>query len=65
VWGEQEQWANSGHLQHVPVYYASQLAKKALAVFSTYITYMNHKIRQAAQTRNPFDFRHVHSLQEG
>ena len=55
----------SPHLRPFPIYYASQLARKALTVYSMYITYMNAAIRQAALTRNPFEFRFVRNLAEG
>lgn len=31
----EELWTNHPHLRHIPIYFASQLAKKALAVFAT------------------------------
>jgi hypothetical protein len=40
----EEMWTLNNHLHHIPVYFASQLAKKALVIYSTYITYMNHKV---------------------
>lgn len=51
--------------QSVPIYYASQLARKALNIYSTYLTYMNDAIRQTALTRNPFAFRFIRNLSEG
>jgi cleavage and polyadenylation specificity factor subunit 3 len=60
----EELWEKSPHLQQFPVYYASQLAHRALTVFSTYITYMNRAIRQQAITKNPFAFAHIQSQPE-
>lgn len=61
----EEQWAASPHLQRFPVLFASQLAKRALSVFATYLTYMNTRIRQQALVRNPFDFQWVRNVDEG
>ncbi len=61
----EELWDKTPHLQKYPIYYASQLARKALTIYSTYITYMNASIRQASLSRNPFAFRFIRNLAEG
>ena len=49
-------------LQDVPVYYASSLAKKCMAVYQTYIGAMNEKIRRQISISNPFVFKHISNL---
>ncbi|KAI8808500.1 beta-lactamase-like protein [Cladochytrium replicatum] len=58
-----EYWQNHPQLHNVPIYYASSLAKKCMAVYQTYTNMMNDRIRKqvAAQT-NPFHFRHISNL---
>ncbi|KAI4785239.1 hypothetical protein KUCAC02_037882, partial [Chaenocephalus aceratus] len=38
----------------IPIYYASSLARKCMAVYQTYINAMNDKIRKAININNPF-----------
>lgn len=59
-----EHWqANSARLAHIPIFYASALAKKCMAVYQTYVNQMNDAVRrQIAGGRNPFAFRHIRSL---
>ncbi|KAL2324774.1 hypothetical protein Fmac_023832 [Flemingia macrophylla] len=52
-----EYWANHPELHSVPVYYASPLAGKCLAVYQTYILSMNERIQNA--NSNPFYFKHI------
>ena len=56
-----EYWENHPNLQHVPIYYASQLAKKCLQIYNTYMNMLNPNIQQQMNLRNesPFDFKHV------
>ena len=41
-----EYWSNHPELHDIPIYYASSLAKKCMAVYQTYINAMNEKIRR-------------------
>ena len=41
-----EYWAAHPELHDIPIYYASSLAKKFMAVYQTYINAMNEKIRK-------------------
>jgi cleavage and polyadenylation specificity factor subunit 3 len=51
-------WKNHSDLHNVPVYYASSLAKKCMAVYQTYIHTMNASIRaRFARRDNPFVFK--------
>ncbi|KAJ3123144.1 Cleavage and polyadenylation specificity factor subunit 3 [Nowakowskiella sp. JEL0407] len=54
-----EYWENNPALQNVPIYYASSLAKKCMAIYQTYTNMMNEKIRRQ---KNPFQFRHISNL---
>ena len=59
-----EYWSqNSNELGHgtVPIYYASDLAKKCLNVFQTYINMMNDDIRSKFRDSktNPFNFKNI------
>ena len=57
-----EYWSQNPHLQEIPIYYASSLAKKCMAVYQTYINAMNDKIRRQIAVNNPFVFRHISNL---
>nr|ASF90235.1 hypothetical protein SPAR07089 [Bartheletia paradoxa] len=60
-----EYWHNHPELHSVPVYYASSLAKKCMAVYQTYIHTMNASIQSRfARRDNPFVFRHVSNLRD-
>lgn len=53
-----EYWDQHPELHNVPVYYASSLAKKCMAVYQTYIHTMNANIRGRFEKRdNPFVFK--------
>ena len=55
-----EYWKKHPDLHNVPVYYASGLAKKCMAVFQTYIHTMNANIRSRfARRDNPFVFKYA------
>jgi cleavage and polyadenylation specificity factor subunit 3 len=41
-----EYWETHPELQHIPIYYASPLAKKCMAVYQTYINAMNDRIQK-------------------
>ncbi|KAL9708703.1 endoribonuclease ysh1 [Leucoagaricus gongylophorus] len=58
-----EYWKKHPDLHNVPVYYASGLAKKCMAVFQTYIHTMNANIRSRfARRDNPFVFKHISNV---
>lgn len=57
-----EYWQAHPELHSVPVYYASALAKKCMAVYQTYVNMMNERIRRQIAISNPFIFRHVANL---
>jgi len=58
----EEFWEANPSLQSVPIYYASSLAKKCLAVYQTFINMMNTRIQEQAQVKNPFVFKHIQNL---
>lgn len=55
-------WSQHPELHDIPIYYASSLAKKCMAVYQTYVNAMNDKIRRQIAVNNPFIFRHIHNL---
>ena len=59
-----EYWKNHPDLHNVPIYYASSLARKSMAVYQTYIHTMNANIRNRfAKRDNPFIFSYIfHSV---
>ncbi|CAF0990021.1 unnamed protein product [Rotaria sp. Silwood1] len=57
-----EYWSSHSELHEYPIYYASSLAKKCMAVYQTYIDAMNDKIRKQSAVSNPFKFKHIASL---
>ncbi|XP_054716076.1 cleavage and polyadenylation specificity factor 73-like [Uloborus diversus] len=57
-----EYWSNHPELHDIPIYYASSLAKKCMAVYQTYINAMNEKIRRQIAINNPFVFKHISNL---
>ncbi|CAH9137063.1 unnamed protein product [Cuscuta epithymum] len=57
-----EYWSTHQELQKVPIYYASPLAKRCMAVYQTYINAMNDRIRNQFVNSNPFDFKHISPL---
>jgi cleavage and polyadenylation specificity factor subunit 3 len=55
-----EYWKKHPDLHNVPIYYASSLARKCMAVYQTYIHTMNSNIRSRfARRDNPFVFKCV------
>ncbi|KAH9855161.1 mRNA 3'-end-processing protein YSH1 [Lenzites betulinus] len=55
-----EYWAKHPDLHNVPIYYASSLARKCMAVYQTYIHTMNANVRSRfAKRDNPFVFKHI------
>ncbi|KAJ7181630.1 beta-lactamase-like protein [Mycena crocata] len=58
-----EFWKNHPDLHKVPIYYASGLARKSMAVYQTYIHTMNSNIRTRFANRdNPFVFKYISNL---
>jgi cleavage and polyadenylation specificity factor subunit 3 len=58
-----EYWKKHPDLHNVPIYYASSLARKCMAVYQTYIHTMNSNIRSRfARRDNPFVFKYVSRL---
>ncbi|KAI5802667.1 beta-lactamase-like protein [Pyronema domesticum] len=60
-----EYWEKYPKFQQYPIYYASNLARKCMDVYRTYINTMNDKIKRAmfeGEGRNPWDFKWVRSL---
>ncbi|KIK67458.1 hypothetical protein GYMLUDRAFT_37588 [Collybiopsis luxurians FD-317 M1] len=58
-----EYWKKHPDLHNVPIYYASGLARKSMAVYQTYIHTMNSNIRSRfAKRDNPFVFKHISNL---
>ncbi|KAL6310461.1 beta-lactamase-like protein [Sparassis latifolia] len=58
-----EYWKKHPDLQNVPVYYASSLARKSMAVYQTYIHTMNANVRSRfAKRDNPFVFKHISNV---
>ncbi|KAL8656696.1 MAG: hypothetical protein Q9226_002581 [Calogaya cf. arnoldii] len=70
-----EYWSRHSEYQRVPIYYASNLARKCMVVYQTYVGSMNENIKDAFRQRmaeaeqagdmgkaGPWDFRFVRSL---
>ncbi|KAI0266752.1 mRNA 3'-end-processing protein YSH1 [Gloeopeniophorella convolvens] len=58
-----EYWKKHPDLHSVPIYYASSLARKCMAVYQTYIHTMNSNIRSRfAKRDNPFVFKHISNV---
>ena len=57
-----EYWAAHPELHEIPIYYASSLAKKCMAVYQTFVNAMNERIRRQIAVNNPFVFKHISNL---
>jgi len=57
-----EHWKNNPRLHHIPVWYASKMASRALRVCQTYANMMNAHIRAQMDVGNPFKFTHIRNL---
>ncbi|MCJ1475471.1 endoribonuclease ysh1 [Lambiella insularis] len=70
-----EYWARHSEYQKIPIYYASNLARKCMVVYQTYVGSMNDNIKRMFRERmadaeesgdvgksGPWDFRFVRSL---
>lgn len=57
-----EFWTAHPELHEIPIYYASSLAKKCMAVYQTFVNAMNEEIRERSAVDNPFVFKHISNL---
>ncbi|KAH6688580.1 endoribonuclease YSH1 [Plectosphaerella plurivora] len=71
-----EYWAKHADFQKYPIYYASNLARKCMVVYQTYVGAMNDNIKRLFRERmaeaeasgdssgkgGPWDFKHIRSL---
>lgn len=57
-------WESCPHLADIPVFYASQVASKALRIYQTFINMMNWHIRSLMDVRNPFKLRHISHMKD-
>jgi cleavage and polyadenylation specificity factor subunit 3 len=71
-----EYWARHKEFQKIPIYYASNLARKCMLVYQTYVGAMNDNIKRLFRERmaeaeassgaaghgGPWDFKHIRSL---
>ena len=68
-----EYWAKHQELQNIPIYYASNLARKCMLVYQTYVGAMNENIKRIFRERmaesekggtsgGPWDFKYIRSL---
>jgi cleavage and polyadenylation specificity factor subunit 3 len=57
-----EYWQANPQLQHIPIWYASKLASRALRVYQTYSNMMNARIRSQMDVANPFSFKFIQNL---
>ncbi|EOB12953.1 Cleavage and polyadenylation specificity factor subunit 3, partial [Nosema bombycis CQ1] len=58
----EEHWAANPSIQHIPIYYASSLAKKCMSAYQTYINMMNDRIKKISLVKNPFSFQFIKNL---
>lgn len=61
----EEYWSMNEDIQNINIYYASNLARKCMAVYQTYTSIMSEKIRLSAtssEKTNPFQFKHIKSI---
>jgi cleavage and polyadenylation specificity factor subunit 3 len=72
----EEYWRKHAEYQKYPIYYASNLARKCMAVYQTYLGFMNDNIKRLASERmaeaeatgegaekgGPWDFKHIRAL---
>ena len=59
----EEYWDAHPELQEIPIYYSSSIAKRCMAIYSTYIHQMNQNIQQRYRRfGNPFAFKYVMNI---
>jgi cleavage and polyadenylation specificity factor subunit 3 len=61
----EEHWQKNKELQHVKIYYASNLAQRCMKLYQTYVHSMNKRVKEQQEltSTNPFDFRFIFPLQ--
>eukprot|EP00043_Microstomoeca_roanoka_P009598 m.91345 g.91345 ORF g.91345 m.91345 type:complete len:784 (+) comp14632_c0_seq2:23-2374(+) len=52
-------WQHHKELHRVPIYYASALARRCMAVYKTYVNVMKESIQKNISISNPFNFKHI------
>jgi len=57
-----EFWRAHPELHNIPIYYASALAKKCMAVYQTFVNGMNDHVQRQLLYSNPFVFKHINFL---
>lgn len=57
-----EYWQAHPELHSVPIYYASALAKKCIAIYQTYLNMMHPSMRATSNNSNPFVFKHISNI---
>ena len=57
-----EYWQEHPELSHVPVYYASRLASKAMRIYQTFVNTMSEHIRETMDVTNPFKLQCIQSM---
>uniref|UniRef100_A0A7E4VIQ0 Cleavage and polyadenylation specificity factor subunit 3 n=1 Tax=Panagrellus redivivus TaxID=6233 RepID=A0A7E4VIQ0_PANRE len=57
-----EYWRAHPELHHIPVFYASNLAKKCMRIYQTFLSGMNKRVQSQLIYDNPFVFKHISSL---
>jgi cleavage and polyadenylation specificity factor subunit 3 len=72
----EEHWERNPDLQRIPIYYASNLARKCMVVYNTYINSMNDNIKriwrermaeaeargESSKAAQPWDFKYIRAL---
>lgn len=61
----EEYWSMNEDIQNIHIYYASDLARKCMAVYQTYTGIMNEKIKlnaSSSEKSNPFQFKFIKSI---
>lgn len=61
----EEYWSQNKDIQNINIYYASNLARKCMAVYQTYTSVMNDSIKlnpTGSSKSNPFDFKFIKSI---
>merc|ERR1712203_739923 len=57
-----EYWAKHPELHGIPIYYASNMAKKTMQVYSTFRNMMSSRFQSDLAVYNPFDFKFIQNL---
>mmetsp|Transcript_56 Transcript_56/g.178 ORF Transcript_56/g.178 Transcript_56/m.178 type:complete len:612 (-) Transcript_56:1110-2945(-) len=57
-----DHWSKNPKLQRFPIYQASALARRSLAVYQTYINMLNQEMQASFDSANPFMLKHVSHL---